>query len=83
MRSIPPIGVSLVDESKVRLVDQRGGLQDVPGPLVSKSGGRPATQLVVDDHDELVPRREIAQAPRVEQSRYVVIGTVQSDLTIP
>jgi hypothetical protein len=83
VRSILPIGVTLVDESEVRLVDQGGRLQNVPGPFVSKSGRRPAAQLLVDDGDELVPRGEIASCPRMEQSRHVVIGTVQMVLRIP
>ncbi len=83
MRSILPIGVSLVDESKVRLVDQRGGLQHVPGAFVPKSGGGPAAQFLVDDRDELVARGKIASAPRVEEFRHVAIGSVQTALTIP
>ena len=83
VRSILPIGVSLADESKIRLVDQASGLKDVPGPFVPKSGRRPAAQLLVDDRDEFVPSGEIASAPRVEQSRHVVIGTIQTALTIP
>ena len=77
VRSILPIGVSLVDESKVGLVDESGRLQDVPRPLAPKSGRRPAAQFLMDDRYELVPRGEIASAPRVEQSRHVAIGTVQ------
>jgi hypothetical protein len=34
VRAILPIGVSLIDESEVRLVDQGRRLQDVPGALV-------------------------------------------------
>jgi hypothetical protein len=82
VRSILPIGVALADESKERLVDQGGGLKDVPRTLAPKSGRRPAAQLLVDDRDELAARGEIASAPCVEQSRHVVIGIVQLDLRI-
>jgi hypothetical protein len=37
----------------------------------------------MDDGDELVPRGEIAQPPRVEQSRDVAIGTRQVGLSVP
>jgi hypothetical protein len=77
MRAILPIGVSLADQSKVRLVDQSGRLQDVPLPLAPKSSRRPAAKLLLHHHNELVPRRKIASAPRVKQSRHVVIGIVQ------
>jgi hypothetical protein len=59
-------------------MDEGGGLKDVPGPFVPKPGGRPAAQLLVDDRDELVSRGEVAVAPRVEQSRHVVLGTFHS-----
>ena len=72
MRSILPIGVPLVDESEVRLVDQRRRLQQVPRLFVPESGRRPAAQLLVDDGDERVTRGEIPSAPRVEQSRHIV-----------
>lgn len=83
MRAILPIGVSLADESKVRLVYQGGRLQDVPLPLAPKSGRRPAAKLPLHHDNELVPRGEIASAPRVEQSRHVVIGTSQMVLIPP
>jgi hypothetical protein len=77
MRPVLPVGVSLVDESKVGLVDQGGRLQDVSLRLAPKSGRRPATPFEVDDRDEFVPRGEIASAPRVQESRHVGVGTAQ------
>ena len=77
MRSIPPIGVSLVDESKVRLVNEGGGLKDMPRRFVPKSGRRPAAQFLVDHRDELVSCSEISATPRVQECRHVVVGTVQ------
>ena len=81
MRAILPTGMSLPDESQVRLVHQSGWLQNVPLPLTPKSGRCPAPKLLLYHHNELVPRGKIPSAPRVEQSRYVVIGIVQMVLT--
>ena len=77
MRSTLPIRASLVDESKVGLVDQGGRLQDVSRLLAPKPGRRPASQFLVDDRHQLVPRGQIASAPRVQKSRHIVVGTVQ------
>jgi hypothetical protein len=77
MRAIPPIGVSLVDESKVRLVNEGGGLKDVPRRFVPKPVRRAAAQFLVDHRDELVSRSEISAAPRVQESSHVVVGTAQ------
>ena len=74
MRPILPIGVALVDESQVCLVDQGGGLKDVPRWFVSKPGRRPPAQLLIDNRDQLVSRAEIAATPRVQQSRHIVVG---------
>ena len=80
--AILPVGVLLVDESKVRLVDERGRLQDVPVPLAPKPRRGAAAQLLMDDRHELVPRGEIAQAPRVEQSRHIPVGNRQCVLRV-
>jgi hypothetical protein len=56
----------LVDESKIGLVDQGGRLQDMSRLLAPQSGSRPAAQFLVDDRHQLVPRGEIAPAPRVQ-----------------
>ena len=81
VRSILPIRASLVDESKIGLVDQGGRLQNVSPWLAPKPGRRPASQFLVDDHHELIPRGEIASAPCVQKSRHVVVGTAQVVLT--
>lgn len=77
MRPTLPIAVSFADQSKVHLVHEGGRLQDVPRPLAAKSGRRPAAKLPMDHRNELIPRGEIAFAPRVEQSGDVVIRVVQ------
>ena len=77
VRSTLPIRASLVDESKVGLVDQGGRLQDVSRLFAPKPGRRSASQFLVNDHHELIPRGEIASAPCVQKSRHVVVGTVQ------
>jgi hypothetical protein len=71
----------LAEESEIGLVDQGGGLQDMARRFTAKSCRRPATQFPVDDRDECVMRREVAAAPRVQQSRYVVVGTGQGALS--
>ena len=77
VRSILPVGLSLADKSKVRLVHQGGRLQDVAWPLVAKSRRRPAAKLLVDHLNESVTRGDVAAAPGAEQSRYVVACIVQ------
>jgi hypothetical protein len=63
--------MSLVDQSEVRLVDQRCRLQDVPVRLTTEPGRRATSKLVMDDRDEFVPRGQVAATPGVEQARYV------------
>jgi hypothetical protein len=71
----------LVDQSKIGLVDQGGRLQDVSRLLAPKPGRRPASQFLVDDHHEFIPRSEIASAPCVQKSRHIGVGTAQVVLT--
>lgn len=75
-----PIGLPLVDESKVRLVNQGSRLQDVSRSFVPKSRRRPSTQLLMHHHHELVPRGQIPSTPRVQECRHVVVGTDQRTL---
>jgi hypothetical protein len=49
---VPPVAPRLdfvhIHKTKIRLVDERGGLDRLPGRLVSKSLGRQLPQLLVD-----------------------------------
>ena len=75
VRAILPIGVTLVDESQVRFVDQSRRLQEVPRPLPPKAGRRPTAEFLMNHTNQFVPRSEIAPTPRVEESCQVVVGT--------
>ena len=57
MGASPPVDPGLVDEAQVGLVDQRGGLEDVPRTLAAQVATRQRPQLVVDRPHELVRRR--------------------------
>ena len=70
--------VSLADQSKVRFVDERGRLQDVPRSLAPKSGRRPAAKLLVNHHYQLVTRGKLAVSPGVQQARDIAIRTAQA-----
>ena len=54
MRPIPPIAVSLVDQTQVELVDERGWLQREATVFAAKLACRNATQLRVDERQQLV-----------------------------
>ena len=75
--STPPVGLSLVDESHVRLVHEGGRLQDVAWPLAAKSSRGPSAKLLIDHLDESVTRGDVAATPGAEQSRHVVTCIVQ------
>ena len=66
LRPVLPVDVPLIDQPKVGLVDERGGLERVVAPLAEEiPSGQPA-QLVVHEREHLVPRALVTIAP-VEQ----------------
>ncbi len=56
MRAIPPVAVPLVDETQVKLVNERRRLQREPTPFGTKLACGNATQLRVDERQQLVER---------------------------
>jgi hypothetical protein len=71
VRSVLPVGQSLADKSKVRLVHEGGRLQDVPWSLLAKTGRRPAAKLLMDHLNKLITRNDVAATPGAKQSRHV------------
>ena len=69
VRPILPIDLPLVDEPEVHLVDQGRGLQGVVGPLAPKLARRHATELRVDQRQQLIERSLVAATPIAEQRR--------------
>ena len=57
------------DQPQERLVDERGRLQDVPGPFAGHLPGGEPMQLVLDDRGELAERGGIAGAPGGQDGR--------------
>ena len=69
LRAVPPVHLPLVDQPKVRLVDERGRLERVIVPLAKQiRGGEPA-QLVVHERQYLIARALVAVAPVEQQPR--------------
>jgi hypothetical protein len=67
VRAALPVGVRLVDQLQVDLVDERRRLQGVAGTLATHvAPGQPA-QLGLDEGDELVERGPVPVAPVEEQ----------------
>jgi len=52
MRPVLPVVVLVRDQTEIRLIDHRRGLQDVSGPLVPKMRAREQTQLRVNDRHQ-------------------------------
>ena len=61
------VEVLVADETQVRLVDQGGGVQGVPGILRGHPRGSELPQLVVDQRQQLRRRFGIAATDGVEQ----------------
>ena len=71
LRAILPARGLLVDQTQIRLVNQRGCLQRMAGPLVTQVARRLTPQLVIDHRNQRVERSFITVAPRGEQLRDV------------
>jgi hypothetical protein len=55
--------VALVEESKIGLVGEGGGLQRVAGALVSQIGARETAHLFVDEREQRMERACISLPP--------------------
>ena len=71
MRAILPVDLPLIDEPDVHLVHKGRRLQGVVGPLVPKLAGRNASELRIDEWQQLVERSPVAATPVAEQCRDV------------
>ena len=58
---------ALIDETKIGLVNERGGLESVVGTLAAQIVGRQAVKLRIDQRKHLVEGLPIAGAPREQQ----------------
>jgi hypothetical protein len=71
MGAILPIDVALIAEPDVRLMNKGRRLQGVVSPLAPKLAGRHASELRVDEWQQLVERSPVAAIPIAEQCRDV------------
>ena len=67
MRPALPAHLSLVNQSEVNLIRERGGLQRVAATLLPHVAVGQMAQLRVDQRDQLFERRLIALAPVDQQ----------------
>ena len=69
MRPIAPFDMPLIDQADVGFVDKGGWLQRMARRLATQLRGCDATEVVVDNRDQLVKRVSSAIADREEQLR--------------
>jgi hypothetical protein len=67
--AVAPEDLPLIDQSQVGFVDEGGWLQRMAGYLAAKLRPCDASQMVVDDRDELVKGVSFAVADRDEKVR--------------
>lgn len=71
MRAVLPIHLLDVDQSKVRLVDERGGLERVPRAFASHAGRRDPVKLSFERRDEARQNCFIATPSRQQQGGFI------------
>jgi hypothetical protein len=71
MRTVLPLDALYVDQLQVGFVDERRGLQTVPGALPRHTSPCDPMQLTLDERDQPLECRIIALSPGQQQSRYV------------
>ena len=69
---IPPVNVTLVDESQIHLVNQGGRLQSVANPFFVQLTRRDAPQLRIDKRQQLIERTVVAATPIIEERRDIM-----------
>ena len=72
--AVLPRRVSLIDQSKIRFVHERRGLQDLIVPFAAEVGRRAAAKLLIHERHEPLARLTIAPAPGAQQCRHVDVG---------
>jgi hypothetical protein len=68
VRAVLPGDLPDLHEPQVRLVDEGGGLECVPGRLTPHPGVGERAELAVDERHQPLERDVVAVAPREEQS---------------
>jgi hypothetical protein len=63
VRPVAPVGLPLVDQSKVGFVYEGGWLERMPGALAPQLGACDSSKMVVDDRDQLIKGVSFAVAP--------------------
>jgi hypothetical protein len=59
---------ALIHQPQIRLVNQRRRLKSMVVPLVPKISGRPASELLINQGQEIVLRVSVASRPRLKQA---------------
>jgi hypothetical protein len=71
MCPVLPIDVTLVDDAQIYLVHERSRLQGVADSLPSKLTPGNATELRIDEWEQLIERTAVAATPVTEKGRDV------------
>ena len=72
--AVPVPGLIHVDQSQIRLVDQRRGLQRLPRPLLRQALGGQLAQLVIDQRQQLGSGVRVALLDGGQDARDVTHG---------
>ena len=67
MCAVMPVGVSLIDQLQVDLIDERGGLERMPRALTTHLVLSEAAQFAFDKWDQPVEGGRVAFVPRDEE----------------
>jgi hypothetical protein len=70
-KMLPVVKRAAADQAEVRLVDQGGGLQGLPGCLGRHPGGREPTELVIDQRQQVGGGSTVPSRGGVVQLCYV------------
>src|SRR5207253_11147176 len=79
MCAVLPVDLADIDQTDVRLVDERGRLQRMSGSFVSHVPPGDAAQLVMDERNQLLQCGLIAVAPVDQQPGDLVRGAGRVD----
>ena len=81
MGAILPLGVSLIDEPEIRLVDECSRLERVVGAFAAQIVTREPAQFVVNQRHQFLERRLVALAPVDQKLCYALSRshTVQNE----
>jgi hypothetical protein len=66
-----PLDATLVDESQVHLVHERGRLQRIASAFTPEVGGSAPMEVAIHQRHHAIARRNVTVSPRVQQRRNV------------